>query len=482
MQLNDEGLLKTQCYINGEWYEALSFEHIDVLNPATGELITRVPKMAEKEAEIAIDAANKALKNWKKTPAKERSRLLKQWYALIVEHQDDLATILCAEQGKPLPEAKREIIHGANYIEWFAEEAKRIDGDIIPAPMSNQRALITKEAIGVCAAITPWNFPNSIIARKVGPALAAGCTFVLRPASQTPLSALALAELAHRAGIPAGVLNVITGSHAIGDVFTSSDIVRKFSFTGSTAVGSQLMAQCAGTVKKVSLELGGNAPFIVFDDADVDSAVKGLINNKYRNAGQTCVCANRIYVQSGIYSTFIDKLRDAVRHLKVGNGFEPDVVIGPLIDQAAVHKVQEHIQDALDKGATLELGGHTHPAGDLFFEPSILSGVTQEMKIAQEETFGPLASIFKFDTEEEVILYANDTIYGLAAYFFSKGIACVFRMSESLEYGMVGANTGTLSNELAPFGGIKQSGIGREGSKYGIDDYLEIKYTLLSGL
>ncbi len=482
MQLKDEGLLKTQCYINGEWYEALSFEHIEIHNPATGELITKVPKMCQKEAEIAIDAANKALPQWKKTPAKERSRLLKQWYALIIAHQDDLATILCAEQGKPLPEAKREIVYGASYIEWFAEEAKRIDGDIIPAPAAHQKALVTKEAIGVCAAITPWNFPNSIVTRKVGPALAAGCTFVLRPASQTPLSALALAELAHRAGIPAGVFNVITGTHAIGDTFTRSPIVRKFSFTGSTAVGSQLMAQCAGTVKKVSLELGGNAPFIVFDDADIEAAVKGLVTNKYRNAGQTCVCSNRVYVQSGIYSLFIQKLREAVSQLKVGNGFDPDVIVGPLIDQAAIHKVQEHIQDALVKGAVLELGGHPHAAGELFFEPSILSGVTQEMKIAQEETFGPLASIFKFDTEEEVIRYANDTIYGLAAYFFSKDLARIFRVSESLEYGMVGVNTGTLSNELAPFGGVKQSGIGREGSKYGIDDYLELKYTLLSGV
>lgn len=482
MQLNDSSLLKTQCYINGEWYEALSFDHINVYNPATGELITKVPKMSAKEAEIAIDAANKALKHWKKTPAKERSHLLKQWHNLIIEHQEDLATILCAEQGKPFPEAKREIVYGASYIEWFAEEAKRIDGDIIPAPAAHQRAFVSKEAIGVCAAITPWNFPNSIVTRKVSPALAAGCTFVLRPASQTPLSALALAELSHRAGIPAGVFNVITGDYKIGDIFTTHDVVRKFSFTGSTAVGSQLMAQCAGTVKKVSLELGGNAPFIVFDDADIDEAVKGLVTNKYRNAGQTCVCSNRVYVQSGIYDAFIDKLRIVVSTLKVGNGFEPDVIVGPLIDCAAISKVQEHIQDALAKGATLILGGKPHPAGKLFFEPSILSGVTREMKIAQEETFGPLASIFKFETEEEVIQYANDTIYGLAAYFFSKDVTRIFRVSENLEYGMVGVNTGTLSNELAPFGGIKQSGIGREGSKYGIDDYLELKYTLLSGL
>lgn len=482
MQLKDNSLLKQQCYIGGEWRDAFSGETIPVYNPATGEIIAYVPKMCRPEAELAIDAADNAFKTWKKTPNRERARILKQWQALIIANQDDLAKILCLEQGKPFPEARKEILHGANYIEWFAEEAKRINGDIIPAHSDDKRALVTKEPIGVCAALTPWNFPNSMITRKTSPALAAGCTFVIRPASQTPLSALALAELAHRAGLPAGVFNVITGTHDIGDVFTTSPVVRKFSFTGSTAVGSQLMARCAGTIKKVSLELGGNAPFIVFDDADMDAAIAGVLANKFRNAGQTCVCANRIYVQSGIYDTFIDKLTVAVKALKVGHGFEEGVVVGPLIDQAAVHKVQEHIQDALDKGAKLVLGGQQHALGGLFFEPTILSDVTQEMKVAKEETFGPLAPIFKFDTEEEVIDYANATIYGLAAYFFSRDLSRVFRVSEALEYGMVGANTGTLSNEFAPFGGIKQSGIGREGSKYGIDEYLEIKYTLLAGL
>lgn len=482
MQLKDNSLLKQQCYIGGEWKDAFSGETITVYNPATGEAIATVPKMCRPEAELAIEAANKAFPIWKKTPHRERARILKQWHALIIANQDDLATILCMEQGKPVAEARKEILHGANYIEWFAEEAKRINGDIIPAHSEDKRALVTKEAIGVCAALTPWNFPNSMITRKTSPALAAGCTFVIRPASQTPLSALALAELAHRAGLPAGVFNVITGTHDIGDVFTTSPIVRKFSFTGSTAVGAQLMARCAGTIKKVSLELGGNAPFIVFDDADLDAAVAGVLANKFRNAGQTCVCANRIYVQKGVYQPFIEKLIAAVKSLKIGNGFEPDVVVGPLIDKAAVHKVQEHIQDALNKGAKLELGGKIHALGGLFFEPTILSHVTQDMKVAKEETFGPLAPIFQFETEEEVIHYANDTIYGLAAYFFSRDLARVFRVSDALEYGMVGTNTGTLSNEFAPFGGVKQSGIGREGSKYGIDEYLEIKYTLLAGL
>lgn len=482
MQLKDNSLLKQQCYIGGEWKDAFSGDTITVYNPVTGEAIATVPKMCRPEAEMAIDAANKAFAQWRKTSAKERSRILKQWYELIIENQEDLATILCLEQGKPYPEARKEIVHGANYIEWFAEEAKRINGDIIPAHSPDRKALVTKEPIGVCAAITPWNFPNSMITRKTSPALAAGCTFVIRPASQTPLSALALAELADRAGLPAGVFNVITGTHDIGEVFTTSEIVRKFSFTGSTTVGSQLMARCAGTIKKVSLELGGNAPFIVFEDADLDAAVQGVIANKYRNAGQTCVCANRIYVQNSVYEQFIEKLSEAVKQLKVGDGFADGVDLGPLIEQAAVEKVQSLIQDALDKGAKLVLGGKPHPLGGLFFEPTILSEVTPEMKVAKEEIFGPVAPIFRFETEQEVIAYANDTIYGLAAYFFSKDMARAFRVSEALEYGMVGSNTGTLSNEFAPFGGVKQSGIGREGSKYGIYDYLEIKYTLLAGL
>ncbi|MBP6345708.1 MAG: NAD-dependent succinate-semialdehyde dehydrogenase [Neisseriaceae bacterium] len=480
--LSDQGLWQTQAYINGEWVGSAA-DPIDVINPATGEVIAQVPNLGQAEAEAAVAAAHLAQKAWAKMPAKARSQALRRWFDLMMQHQDDLARILTLEQGKPLAEAKGEIAYGASYIEWYAEEAKRIYGDIIPGPSADKRILVTKEAIGVCAAITPWNFPNAMITRKAAPALAAGCSIVVRPASQTPLSALAIAELAHRAGIPAGVFNVLTGSATqIGQVLTKDDRVKKFSFTGSTEVGRKLIAQCADTVKKVSMELGGNAPFIVFNDADVDEAVVGAINCKFRNAGQTCVCANRLYVQSGIYDAFVTKLAAAVAELKMGNGLDAGVVFGPVIDANAVAKVQEHIDDAVSKGAELVSGGQVDALGQLFFQPTIVKNVTQDMKVAKEETFGPLAPVFKFDTEDEVIGYANDTEFGLASYFYTRDMGTVVRVSEALEYGMVAVNSGVLSNEAAPFGGVKQSGLGREGSKYGMDDYLEIKYVLLAGL
>ena len=483
MQLKDPSLLKTQCYIDGQWCDADSGETIEVYNSATGELIAEVPKMGRAEADRAVAAASAALKSWKSKSAKERSQIMRRWYDLLIQHQEDLGIILTMEQGKPLAEAKGEIVYGANYFEWYAEEAKRVYGDTIPAPSGDKRILVTKEPIGVCAAITPWNFPNAMITRKAAPAIAVGCTFVVRPASQTPLSAFAVAELAHRAGVPAGVFNVLTGgSTEIGSVLTEDDRVKKFSFTGSTEVGSKLMAQCAGTIKKVSLELGGNAPFIVFNDADLDDAVVGALACKFRNAGQTCVCTNRIYVQSGVYDAFIEKLSKAVAGLKIGNGLDEGVNFGPMIDGKAVAKVKEHIEDALSKGGEIVYGGEGDENGDLFFQPTIVKNVTQEMKVAREETFGPLAPIFKFETEDEVIGYANDTEFGLASYFYSRDIGRIIRVSEALEYGMVAVNTGILSNEAAPFGGVKQSGLGREGSKYGIDDYLEIKYTLIAGL
>ena len=483
MQLKDPSLFKTQCYINGEWCDADSGETIAVYNPATGEEIARVPKMGKAEADRAVAAASAALKSWKSKSAKERSQLMRRWYDLLIANQEDLGIILTMEQGKPLAEAKGEIVYGANYFEWYAEEAKRVYGDTIPAPSADKRILVTKEPIGVCAAITPWNFPNAMITRKAAPAIAVGCTFVVRPASQTPLSAFAVAELAHRAGIPAGVFNVLTGgSTEIGKVLTEDDRVKKFSFTGSTEVGSKLMAQCAGTIKKVSLELGGNAPFIVFNDADLDDAVVGALACKFRNAGQTCVCTNRIYVQSGIYDAFVEKLSAAVAGLKIGNGLDEGVNFGPMIDSNAIAKVKEHIDDALSKGGEIVYGGEQTSHGELFFEPTIIKNVTQAMKVSKEETFGPLAPVFKFDTEEEVLGYANDTEFGLASYFYTRDIGRIIRVSEGLEYGMVAVNTGILSNEAAPFGGVKQSGLGREGSKYGIDDYLEIKYTLIAGL
>ncbi|WP_418889024.1 NAD-dependent succinate-semialdehyde dehydrogenase [Pasteurella testudinis] len=481
--MNDVQLLKTECYIDGKWRSALSGETVAVFNPATGDKIGDVPQMAAQEALEAVAAAQQALKGWQQKTAKERSRILRNWFDLIVQHKQDLAKILTIEQGKPLAEAEGEILYGASYIEWYAEEAKRIYGDTIPAPSADKRILVTKQPIGVCAAITPWNFPNAMITRKAAPALAAGCTFVIRPASQTPLSALALAELAQRAGIPAGVFNVITGSATqIGKVLTEDDRVKKFSFTGSTQVGRLLMQQCSSTIKKVSLELGGNAPFIVFDDADLDAAVEGAMACKFRNAGQTCVCANRIYVQSAVYDAFIERFKSAVVGLKIGNGLESGVTFGPLIEQSAVAKVEDHIADALQKGAEIVCGGALAEQGGLFYQPTIVRNVTAEMKVATEETFGPLAPIFKFETEEEVIAAANATEFGLASYFYSRDIGRIMRVSENLEYGMVGVNSGILSNEAAPFGGVKQSGLGREGSKYGIEDYLEIKYILLGGL
>lgn len=481
IELKNSQLLRTQAYINGQWIDGETT--IDVINPATGEVIATVPNLSSYEARLAVSAAYSAQKEWANKSAKERSIILRRLFDLIIENQDDLAKILTVEQGKPLAEAKGEIAYGASYFEWYAEEGKRIYGDIIPSLKNDQQILVTKEPIGVCAAITPWNFPNAMITRKAAPALAAGCTFVIRPASQTPLSALAIAELAHQAGIPAGVFNVITGSATdIGEILTKDDRVKKFSFTGSTEVGRKLIAQCADTVKKVSMELGGNAPFIVFDDADLDAAVEGAVISKFRNAGQTCVCANRLYVQSGIYDQFIAKFIAATEKLKIGNGLDKEVALGPMIDKNAIVKVQDHIADAVSHGGEVVLGGKTGALGGLFFEPTIIQNATQAMKFSKEETFGPVAPIFKFTTEEEVLNYANDTEYGLAAYFYTRDIGRVFRVSRGLEYGMVAVNTGGLSNEAAPFGGVKQSGLGREGSKYGIEDYVEIKYTLLAGL
>ncbi|MBP8812512.1 MAG: NAD-dependent succinate-semialdehyde dehydrogenase [Laribacter sp.] len=469
--------------MGGEWCAADDGATLAVTNPATGAVLARVPKMGRAETRRALEAAEAAWPAWRHRTAKERAVILRRWFDLVTAHADDLAVILTAEQGKPLAEAKGEILYGASYLEWFAEEAKRVYGDTIPAPGADRRIVVTKEPIGVCAAVTPWNFPNAMITRKVGPALAAGCPIVLKPASQTPLSALALAVLAERAGVPAGVFSVITGAAGeIGAELTGSAIVRKFSFTGSTEVGRQLIAQCAGTVKKVSMELGGNAPFIVFDDADLDAAVEGALASKYRNAGQTCVCANRLYVQAGVYEAFAAKLAAAVAGLKVGDGFEAGVTQGPLIDEAAVRKVEEHVADALAHGAQLLAGGRRHALGGTFFEPTVLTGVTQSMRVAREETFGPLAPLFRFETEAEVIAMANATEFGLASYFYSRDIGRIWRVAEGLEYGMVAVNSGLLSNEMAPFGGVKQSGLGREGSRYGIEDYLEIKYLLLGGL
>lgn len=477
LALKDPALLRERAFVAGEWQAADGGATLEVRNPATGALIGTVPAMGAAETRRAIDAANAAWPAWRKKTAKERAAILRKWHDLMIAHADDLALILTTEQGKPLVEAKGEIGYAASFLEWFAEEGKRVYGDTIPTPAADKRIVVTKEPVGVCAAITPWNFPAAMITRKVGPALAAGCPIVVKPAEATPFSALAMAVLAERAGVPAGVFSVVTGEpKAIGGELTSNPIVRKLSFTGSTPVGRLLMAQCAATVKKVSLELGGNAPFIVFDDADLDAAVEGAIASKYRNSGQTCVCTNRFYVHEKVYDAFAEKLTAAVAKLKVGPGTEAGVVQGPLINGAAVRKVEAHIADALDKGARATTGGQRHPLGHGFFEPTVLTGVTPDMKVAKEETFGPLAPLFRFSTEEEAIRYANDTEFGLAAYFYSRDIGRVWRVAEALEYGMVGINAGIISNEVAPFGGVKQSGLGREGSHYGIDDYVVIKY------
>lgn len=450
---------------------------ITVTNPANDQRLGSVPKMGADETHEAIDAANRALPAWRALTAKERATILRRWFDLIMANQDDLARLMTLEQGKPLAEARGEISYAASFIEWFAEEGKRVYGDTIPGHQADKRLIVIKQPIGVTAAITPWNFPAAMITRKAGPALAAGCTMVLKPASQTPFSALALAELAQRAGIPDGVFSVVTGSAgAVGNALTSNPLVRKLSFTGSTEIGRQLMAQCAQDIKKVSLELGGNAPFIVFDDADLDKAVEGALASKFRNAGQTCVCANRLYVQEGVYERFAAKLQQAVEKLQLGDGLQSGVTTGPLIDDKAVAKVQEHIADAVAKGARIVTGGKVHELGGNFFQPTILLDVPDSAKVAKEETFGPLAPLFRFKDEEDVIRQANDTEFGLAAYFYARDMSRVFRVGEALEYGIVGINTGLISNEVAPFGGVKASGLGREGSKYGIDDYLEIKY------
>ncbi|EBI5033549.1 NADP-dependent succinate-semialdehyde dehydrogenase [Salmonella enterica] len=477
MQLNDPTLFRQQALIDGQWRNANCGEMIAVINPASGQRLGNVPKMGADETREAIDAASRALPAWRALTAKERACILRRWFNLMMENQDDLARLMTLEQGKPLAEAKGEISYAASFIEWFAEEGKRIYGDTIPGHQADKRLIVIKQPVGVTAAITPWNFPSAMITRKAGPALAAGCTMVLKPASQTPYSALALAELAMRAGIPSGVFSVITGSAgAIGNELTSNPLVRKLSFTGSTETGRQLMAQCARDIKKVSLELGGNAPFIVFDDADLDKAVEGAMASKFRNAGQTCVCANRLYIQDGIYDRFAEKLHQAVSSLHSGDGLQPDVTTGPLIDEKAVAKVQEHIADALEKGARVITGGKAHELGGNFFQPTILVDVPDNAKVAREETFGPLAPLFRFKDEADVIRQANDTEFGLAAYFYARDLSRVFRVGEALEYGIVGINTGIISNEVAPFGGIKASGLGREGSRYGIEDYLEIKY------
>ncbi len=483
MALKDEKLFRELCYIDGEWIGAGSNETIDVTNPATGEVLGTIPKMGAEETRRAIEAAQAAYPAWRAKTAKDRAAILRRWHDLMMENQDDLARLMTAEQGKPLAESLGEIVYAASFIEWFAEEGKRIYGDIIPTHAPGKRIVVTKEPIGVCVAITPWNFPAAMITRKAGPALAAGCTMVCKPATATPYSALALAELGERAGIPAGVFSVVTGaSGAIGGEMTSNPLVRKLTFTGSTEIGKLLMAQCAATVKKVSLELGGNAPFIVFDDADLDKAVEGAMASKFRNTGQTCVCANRFLVQDEVYDAFAEKLTRAVEKMVVGDGLKGLTQQGPLIDSAAVDKVEEHIADAVGKGAKVISGGKRHALGGTFFEPTVLADVTTDMIVSREETFGPVAPLYRFETEEEALKMANDTEFGLAAYFYSRDIGRVWRMMEGLEYGIVGANEGIISTEVAPFGGMKESGIGREGSKYGIEEFVEVKYGLIGGI
>jgi succinate-semialdehyde dehydrogenase/glutarate-semialdehyde dehydrogenase len=484
LKLTDTALLRKQAYLNGVWVDAAT--RFDVTNPADGQILISVPNQGANEAAQAITAAQAAFPAWAAKTGKERSQLMRKWFDLIVANADDLARLMTAEQGKPVAEAKGEVMYGASFIEWFAEEAKRVNGDVLASPAVDRRLVTLKQPIGVCAAITPWNFPIAMITRKIAPALAAGCTIVIKPAEQTPLSALALAELAHRAGLPAGVINVLTAdsdnSIAIGKVLCSSPVVRHISFTGSTPVGRILMAQSAPTIKKLALELGGHAPFIVFEDADVDAAIEGALISKYRNAGQTCVCTNRFYVHDKVYDEFVKKLAAGAAKIAVGNGFTEGVQQGPMIDEQAVAKVTEHVTDALSKGAKLETGGAEHALGGLFYQPTVLSNVTPNMKIMQEETFGPVAAIVRFHDEKEVIAAANDTDYGLASYFYSRDASRMWRVAEQLEYGMVGINTGLISNEVGPFGGVKQSGLGREGSKYGIDEYLELKYLCIGGI
>ena len=482
--LKNTKLLKAHGYINGEWVGDNTESRFEVTNAYTNEVISTLPEMGKKETNDAIEAANIAWPSWRSKTAKERAAILKKWFDLIMENQEDLAILMTAEQGKPIAEARGEVGYGASFIEWFAEEGKRTYGDVIPTPSNDRRIIVIKQPIGVVASITPWNFPIAMITRKCAPALAAGCPVVIKPASETPLSALAIAELADQAGIPKGILNVVVGTHSseIGLALTESKIVRKLSFTGSTAVGKILTRNCADTMKKVSMELGGNAPFIVFDDADLDSAVSGALISKFRNTGQTCVCSNRILVQEGIYDEFVARLADAVKTLNVGNGMEDGINQGPLISQKALNKVKDHISDAIDRGAVIVAGGKPHQSGGTMFEPTVISNVDSSMKVASEETFGPLAPIFKFSTEQEAIDMANDTEFGLASYFYTSNVNRIWRVSEALEYGMVGVNEGVISNEVAPFGGVKESGLGREGSHYGIDDFLELKYICMGGL
>jgi succinate-semialdehyde dehydrogenase/glutarate-semialdehyde dehydrogenase len=482
-ELKDPRLFREACYLDGQWIQANSGKTINVDNPATGEIIGKVPKLGAVETKQAIEAANRTFPTWSAKTAKERAAILRRWFDLMMASQEDLARLMTLEQGKPLTESKGEVAYAAAFLEWFGEEAKRVYGDTIPQHQADKRIVVIKQPIGVVACITPWNFPLAMITRKAGPALGAGCTVVLKPASQTPFSALALAELAERAGVPKGVFNVLTGSATeIGGELTSNPIVRKLSFTGSTEIGKLLMAQCATTVKKLSLELGGNAPFIVFEDADLDAAVEGAIASKYRNTGQTCVCTNRLLVQDSVYDAFAAKLAVAVKALKPAPGLEPGATQGPLIDEAAVEKVESHIRDAESKGARVLVGGHRHARGGRFFEPTVLTNVTSQMAVAREETFGPVAPLFRFKAEAEAISMANDTEFGLAAYFYGRDIARVWRVAEALEYGIVGINSGIISTEVAPFGGVKESGLGREGSKYGMDDFLEIKYLCFGGI
>ncbi len=483
MKLKDKKLFRQQCYVDGKWIDAPGKATITVTNPADGKTLGTVPKLGGAETRKAIEAANRAWPAWRAKTGKERAAILRRFYELMVENADDLAAIMTLEQGKPLAEAKGEVVYAASFMEWFGEEAKRVYGDTIPENVGGRRIVVTKEPIGVVACITPWNFPAAMITRKAGPALAAGCTVVCRPASQTPFSATALAEIAERAGVPAGVFNVVTGSAGEqGAELTGNPIVRKLSFTGSTEIGKLLMEQCAGTVKKMSLELGGNAPFIVFDDADLDAAVQGALASKYRNTGQTCVCANRLLVQDGVYDAFTKKLVAAVKKLKVGNGMEAGVTQGPLIDGKAVEKIEEHIADAVAKGGKVVTGGKRHKLGGSFFEPTVVTGATSKMLVAREETFGPLAPVFRFKTEKDAIKMANDTEFGLAAYFYARDVGRVWRVAEALEYGIVGINEGIISTEVAPFGGVKESGVGREGSHHGIDEFLEVKYMCMGGL